>query len=529
MTCVAESPTSVVRHPETVELELLGERIAEGAGHLAAATGAWLALIEEFDRRSGWAEWGVKSCAQWLSWRCGIGIVAAREHVRVARTLVELPLTRAELAAGRLSYSKVRALTRVATPTSEVDLVPIALASTGAQLDQLVAGLRKAGSLDDVNARHEARSVSWSWAEDGSLILRGRFSPEEGAVVIAALEAAHQALQPEENASAEAPEPEEGASPKRNQRQEYADAMVALAETTLASGLAAAPGGARHQVNIHTDLDALLDRDAARRSPARIEDGPELHPETVDRLCCDSGAVIVAHHEKNSQRPPPRDVDGRRTTDPGGVRGDAPRPGPARSRLPLPGLHREALRRRPPRHLLVPRRSDRPVESDPALPTTPPLRPRRRLPRRHRPQGRIRLPPARRPADPRSTVSSKRTRRRTAEASTPSPSPRATATPNWNGDRLDLDYAVAVLTQEPRHASAEASIPAPPAASLTRRSTESATRLLIALLVAPQSASTFRARTGSSITEDSEPTTGEHRVRCPWQVGEGGVNVHRRI
>ena len=93
----------------------MAERITEGAGHLAAATGAWLGLVAEFDRREGWAVWGVKSCAHWLSWRCGIGLVAGREHVRIARALVDLPVIRAALAEGRLSYSKARALTRVAT------------------------------------------------------------------------------------------------------------------------------------------------------------------------------------------------------------------------------------------------------------------------------------------------------------------------------------------------------------------------------------------------------------------------------
>ena len=464
MTCLAESPTSVVRHPETVELELLGERIAEGAGHLAAATGAWLALIEEFDRRGGWAEWGVKSCAQWLSWRCGIGTVAAREHVRVARTLVELPLTREALAAGRLSYSKVRALTRVATPTSEVDLVPIALASTGAQLDQLVAGLRKAGSLDDVNARHEARSLSWSWAEDGSLLLRGRFSPEEGAVVIAALEAAHQALAPEENASAEAPEPEEGATPKRNRnsRQEYADAMVALAETTLASGLAAAPGGARHQLNIHTDLDALLDREAAKRSPARIEDGPELHPETVDRLCCDSGAVIIAHHEKNRsgrRRGTWMDV-GRRTRVVSAamrralvLRDQGCRFPGCTEKLFVDAHHVIYWSRGGPTALwnliLLCRRHHRCVHEGGYRIDTD----RRGGLSFHRPDG---LPIPEVP----STQGGRADALPKLHAVTITP---ATAASNSNGDRLDLDYAVAVLTQVPRHASAEAPIPAPPA------------------------------------------------------------------
>ncbi len=323
-------------------------------------------------------------------------------------------------------------------------------------------GCAKPGSLDDVNARHEARSVSWSWAEDGSLILRGRFSPEEGAVVIAALEAAHQALQPEENASAEAPEPEEGPSPKRNHRQEYADAMVALAETTLASGPAPAPGGARHQVNIHTDLGALLDRDAARRSPARIEDGPELHPETVDRLCCDSGAVIVAHHEKNRsgrRRGTWMDV-GRRTRVVSAamrralvLRDQGCRFPGCTEKLFVDAHHVIYWSRGGPTVLwnliLLCRRHHRCVHEGGYRVDTD----RRGGFAFHRPDG-LPIPEAPSARSGRADALPK------IHSVTITPS---TATPNWNGDRLDLDYAIAVLTQEPRHASAEASIPAPPA------------------------------------------------------------------
>src|SRR5215218_6350614 len=92
-------------------LEALEQEIAELASHIHAATCRWLTLIAEFDRREGWAHWGCRSCAHWVSWRCGIAPVAAREHLRVARRLAHLPLIRAAFAEGRLSYSQVRALT----------------------------------------------------------------------------------------------------------------------------------------------------------------------------------------------------------------------------------------------------------------------------------------------------------------------------------------------------------------------------------------------------------------------------------
>src|SRR3954467_13871662 len=93
--------------------ELAGE-IRAGAVRLAAATAAWLRLVAEFDERGGWHGVGIISCAQSMSRQCGMSPVTAREHVRVARTLRGLPRIAAAFDAGRLSYAKVRALTRIA-------------------------------------------------------------------------------------------------------------------------------------------------------------------------------------------------------------------------------------------------------------------------------------------------------------------------------------------------------------------------------------------------------------------------------
>lgn len=100
-------------------LEHLEHEICALSAHPSAALCRWLELVGEFDRRQGWAHQGARSCAQWLSWRCGLSLVSAREHLRVAHRLVELPLVRAAFAAGELSYSKVRALARIATPATE--------------------------------------------------------------------------------------------------------------------------------------------------------------------------------------------------------------------------------------------------------------------------------------------------------------------------------------------------------------------------------------------------------------------------
>src|SRR5712672_1430218 len=105
--------------PGPVALERLEAQICELAGHLAAATCRFLVLLGDFDARRGWASWEMNSCAQWLSWKCQMSSGTAREHVRVARALRDLPVIRARFAAGRLSFAKVRALTRIATAETE--------------------------------------------------------------------------------------------------------------------------------------------------------------------------------------------------------------------------------------------------------------------------------------------------------------------------------------------------------------------------------------------------------------------------
>src|SRR5215510_15054888 len=115
--------------PNNVELERLGDQIAELSAHLDAATARLLDLIREFDKRGGWGN-GFASCAAWLMWRVGLDPGAARERVRVARALGSLPGLAQALARGELSYAKVRAVTRVATPETEERLLAVGGAGT---------------------------------------------------------------------------------------------------------------------------------------------------------------------------------------------------------------------------------------------------------------------------------------------------------------------------------------------------------------------------------------------------------------
>src|SRR5499425_3514892 len=127
--------------PHYQELDRLGDEIAELSAHLDAATARLLALIREFDARGGWNT-GFRSCAHWLSWRVGLDPGAARERVRVARALGTLPLLARALARAELSYAKVRALTRVATPETEARLVAVGRAGTAAHVERIVRGWR---------------------------------------------------------------------------------------------------------------------------------------------------------------------------------------------------------------------------------------------------------------------------------------------------------------------------------------------------------------------------------------------------
>src|SRR5205823_12371899 len=124
MALIPEAPVHSSAKPRP--LERLEAEIVTLATQLTAATARFIALVGEFDAAEGCRDWAMRSTAHWLSWKCGIGMTAGREQVRVARALRELPLIAAAFADARLSYSKVRAITRFATANNEADLVAIA-------------------------------------------------------------------------------------------------------------------------------------------------------------------------------------------------------------------------------------------------------------------------------------------------------------------------------------------------------------------------------------------------------------------
>jgi Domain of unknown function (DUF222) len=164
-----------------VPLERLEERICELAAHLAAGTCRFLQLVAEFDARGGWASWDLPSCSAWLAWKCQVAPGTAREQVRVARALGSLPHITAEFAAGRMSYAKVRALTRIATTATEAELAQVAGPMTAAQCERFAAAHRKASDSEELDS-WAARRVRVHVGEDGLVTISAKLPAADGAV-----------------------------------------------------------------------------------------------------------------------------------------------------------------------------------------------------------------------------------------------------------------------------------------------------------------------------------------------------------
>ncbi len=265
------------------EVVALGDRIAELSARIQAATWELLSLIRQFDDRNGWA--GCTSCAEWLGWRTGLAPGAAREHVRVARALADLPNLSDAMRRGRVSYSKMRAVTRVATPETEDDLLNVALSGTAAHVEKIVRAWRRVDRLAEQaedRRRHETRSLRTWVDEDGMVVVRGRLSPEVGAVVRRALEAACDQARGADAPAAAAdgdglPGAEAGAS---SLAQRQADALGVVAECALSGGLDRGTAGDRYQVVVHVDADALTETRDVPEAPD-VPAAPDV-PEAPD-------------------------------------------------------------------------------------------------------------------------------------------------------------------------------------------------------------------------------------------------------
>ena len=335
---------------ETLASRALGERIVAHSGRLSAGTCRWLLMVAEFDQRDGASAFGLPTTSAWLSYSCGLTRRTAIEHVRVARYLAAFPELAAQMSAGRLSYSQVRAISRALTlPTAPSDaaeepsappavsdantsgpaeaatdaepvdpaatasrtaatpaaasyadeLINLARSGTVAQLESVVRGLRTVASIEATEAgAPPPERVGIGWNADGTWRLSARLLPERGAVVESALKR----LGERESLTRE-------------------DALLRLAEIALAH-LNAADGDAteppalnsedRAAVVIHLDADRIPQPTTARgpvgrsaehpTAAARIADGPGLPDAVALRLVCDGRIRTVVTSRDGDRR-----------------------------------------------------------------------------------------------------------------------------------------------------------------------------------------------------------------------------------
>jgi hypothetical protein len=325
----------------------LSDQITTLAGQINAANYRFLKLIAEFDRRNAWAGYGIRSCAHWLNWKCGIAMSAAREKVRTARALEGLPNINAAFQTGELSFSKVRSMTRIATVDNENYLLNIAEYGTAQHMEVLVKAFRtvsriadkpadfNAAEIDECkksvlgetqhelrqqNFEQESRSVSCYQDDDGMWIIKAKLPAEEGALVAKALQELGDSIadskkRDADNENAENTEEYVSAETKMETfslgslvekeeekltfPQRRADALVAIAEHYLASGsdgsqgLSSLKGAERCQLVMHVRADS---HNTGANNDANL-DGRWLLPNAARRLSCDAGLLVVQEDE----------------------------------------------------------------------------------------------------------------------------------------------------------------------------------------------------------------------------------------
>ena len=270
--------------------EKVGAEITELCGCLYAATYRLLVLIRQFDEEKLWGLPGLCSCAHWLNFKCGIGMNAAREKVRVANALPKLQKISEAFSKGELSYSKVRAMTRVANEDNEDFLMMIARHGSAHHVESMVAKYRRAVRLQDTelaNKQYAERSAHYYFDDDGTFVMNARFPAEQGALILKALDLAID----QEDVTAETSEPRASFSARR------ADAIAEMAESYLANGPASSSTADRYQVMIHVTAET---NNGAETTNNYLENGPHVSAETSRRIACDS-SISILHEDQNGQ------------------------------------------------------------------------------------------------------------------------------------------------------------------------------------------------------------------------------------
>ena len=331
---INEPPTHYNTKTEPpINNDQLADQITTLAGQINAANYRFLTLIAEFEQRKAWSGYGLKSCAHWLNWKCGIDMGAAREKVRAALALTHLPKTKTAFQKGELSFSKVRALTKIATPKNESFLLNIAEYGTAQHMEKLVKSYRTVDNNLTAEEEHsnitkaqqeskldiakedkqkENRSVICYQDNDGMWIIHAKLPAEEGSLVAKTLKELGDKLAETENQAEAQSEQKDKTEPKNvsaetfslNQTEEKltfpqrrADALIALSEHYLATvhnastnSLTALKSAERCQLILHIQAGSL------NQSPQHL-DGQWLPPSTARRMACDAGLLIVEEDE----------------------------------------------------------------------------------------------------------------------------------------------------------------------------------------------------------------------------------------
>ena len=280
------------------ESEKLGDQITELCSYLYAAESRLLTLIREFDEKECWADLGFFTCAHWLNFKCGIGMNAAREKVRVAHALAYLPKIDKGLSKGELSYSKVRAMTRIADETNEDYLMMIAKHGTAHHVEKLVSKYRMVKRLQNAEVAEEQyrdRELSHYYDHDGCLVIKARMPAEQGALIVKALEMAM-----DKNVGGG----HAGETPIAARR---ADAMAEIAETYMNNDENSGSTADRYQVvllelsserdSVANDVGAASAATDVTAVTSEIENGPHVTAVTSRRISCDSTIVKIKEDE----------------------------------------------------------------------------------------------------------------------------------------------------------------------------------------------------------------------------------------
>jgi hypothetical protein len=274
--------------------EGLADRIGELAANIHAATAELARLAADFDTAEQWAGNGIRSCAHWLSINTGFDTWTAAELLRIGHALRELPQIAEAFAAGRLSFDKVRAVTSVAAAADDQMWLEVAINASGSQLARICRAFRRAVEADSAELaedRLSRRGLQTWWREDGMLQLTAALPPEDGAIVLAAIDGA---LAPPPRRNAEGEIEAAMADPALDSwGARRADALVSVCEQSL--GDAANAAAPRRQLVVHVDVGVLTGDAAEGRCHA--ENGPALSAAVARRLGCDSEIVAITERD----------------------------------------------------------------------------------------------------------------------------------------------------------------------------------------------------------------------------------------